>query len=226
MSSRSRSKRAVKISANRVSPKETSRARVVLLDGDAATRQRLARMLRKRGYEVECHPGPDEWVGAAGSGFPCCMLIEHPCNNGKCATDVVNGLRSKGWNFPVVFLAREWSLRTVVRAVKGGADGFLGKPVTERELAETIDEVLGGPERRPVNSRMAEEARRRVKTLTPRKREVVRWVAAGLLNKEIAEKLGLALVTVKVHRGRAVRKLGAGNPAALVRIASLAGLLH
>ena len=108
--------------------------------------------------------------------------------------------------------------------MRAGADGFLTKPFDPAELVEAVALALQRSRDRQQREFTAAEARAKVAALTPREREIVRLVVQGLLNKEIADQLDLALITVKVHRGRAIRKLGAGNPAELVHIAELAGI--
>jgi FixJ family two-component response regulator len=134
-------------------------------------------------------------------------------------------LRQRCWNIPTVFLTAHWDLGLVVSSMKAGADGFLTKPYDPSELIHAVS----GAFERSSHSRQAgnhlADLRGRVSSLSSRELEVVRLVASGMLNKEIADVLGLALVTVKVHRGRAMQKLGAGNAAELARWASLAGII-
>jgi FixJ family two-component response regulator len=109
--------------------------------------------------------------------------------------------------------------------MRAGADGFLTKPYDPGELLKEIASALDNARTlMRTNSKIA-DLRARAATLTPRERSIVLFVTEGLLNKEIASRLGLALVTVKVYRGRAMRKLGAGNPAQLAHLAAMAGLV-
>jgi len=116
-------------------------------------------------------------------------------------------------------------VQSVVDAMRAGADGFLTKPFDPAELINEVAHALQRARARHQGSSLVADARARAETLTPREREIVRLVVAGNLNKEIAHQLHLALVTVKVHRARAMRKMGAGNPAELAHIAALAGMI-
>jgi FixJ family two-component response regulator len=129
-----------------------------------------------------------------------------------------------GWDIPTVFLTAHWNVQSVVNAMRAGADGFLTKPFDPAQLLDEVSKALERARARQQDGEHATAARAKAALLTEREREVVKLVVRGLLNKEIADQLDLALVTVKVHRGRAMQKLGAGNPAELARIASLAGL--
>jgi FixJ family two-component response regulator len=114
----------------------------------------------------------------------------------------------------------------VVKAMRDGADDYLTKPFNPADLMVAIARTFERARSTQREADHATAARARCATLTPREREVVLLVVKGMLNKEIAAKLGLALVTVKVHRGNAMRKLTAGNPAELTRIVTLAGMVH
>ena len=108
--------------------------------------------------------------------------------------------------------------------MREGADGFLTKPYDPDELLKEISRALDHARSLAKDGGKRSALQTRAATLTPRERQVVDLVAQGLLNKEIADHLNLALITIKVHRGRAMRKLGAGNAAELGRIAAKAGI--
>ena len=110
--------------------------------------------------------------------------------------------------------------------MRNGADNYLTKPFNPDELLEAVFNALEHSRECILTGERAKRFRRLFSSLTAREREVVNLVVSGHLNKEIASKLSIALVTVKVHRGRAMRKLRAGNAAELAQIASLAGIGH
>lgn len=109
--------------------------------------------------------------------------------------------------------------------MRAGADAFLTKPFDPADLVNAVTHALDLSKTRCSEAALVADARARATSLTVRETQIVRLVVSGRINKEIADELNLAVVTVKVHRGRAMRKLGAGNPAALAQIAALAGLL-
>ncbi len=134
-------------------------------------------------------------------------------------------MQRRGWDVPTVFLTAHWNVQSVVDAMRAGADAFLTKPFDPAELVNAVTQALALARTRCAEAFLAADARARATSLTVRETQIVKLVVAGRINKEIADELNLAVVTVKVHRGRAMRKLGAGNPAALAQIAALAGIL-
>lgn len=197
---------------------------VVVLDDDPSMVSGLDRLLTSHGYKVRLHQNPDTFFGEGLPSVPACLLLDINLNHGKSGLDVHAELLRRGWHLPTIFLTGHWNVQEVVNAIRSGADGFLTKPFDPNELlaavAEALERAQGSQEQRLQGA----EAKARAATLTMREREVVCMVIAGKLNKEIASELSLALITVKVHRGRAMKKLGAGNAAELARIANLAGL--
>jgi FixJ family two-component response regulator len=156
---------------------------------------------------------------------PACLLLDNQLGEKVRGVDVHADLRQRGWEIPTVFITAHWDVRLVVEVMRAGADGFITKPYHPEELVDAVGQALRRSAQSVRISSHAQEARARAATLTSRERDVVTLVASGLLNKEIADRLGIALVTVKVHRGRAMVKLGARNPAELSLIASQAGLV-
>jgi FixJ family two-component response regulator len=204
---------------------EKDRRIVIVLDDDQAILASLDRLLTANGYHVRLHHEPDGFFLAGPPAAPCCLLLDNQLGNGRTGMDVHAELRQRCWDIPTVFLTAHWDVRLVVSTMKAGADGFLTKPYDPSEL---ILAVSGAFERSGNNRRAGHQLadlRGRVSSLSTRELEIVRLVASGMLNKEIADVLGIALVTVKVHRGRAMQKLGAGNAAELARLASLAGII-
>ena len=194
---------------------------VLVLDDDRFIRTGLERLLAAHGYKVRLHAQPDELFRDGMPQVPACLLLDNQLGEGITGVEVHEELLRRGWFIPTVFLTAHWNVQLVVNAIRAGADGFLTKPFDPTELVDAVALAL----KRSRSNRQAEfaaaEARARVASLTPRERDIVRLVVEGLLNKEIADQLDLALITVKVHRGRAMRKLVAGNPAEMVHIAEL-----
>lgn len=197
---------------------------VVVLDDDSSMVSGLNRLLTSHGYKVRLHQDPDAFFSEGQPSVPACLLLDINLNHGKSGIDVHAELLRRGWHLPTIFLTGHWNVQEVVNAIRSGADGFLTKPFDPSELLAAVAETLERAQTSQEQRLHAAEAKARATTLTTREREVVCMVIAGRLNKEIASELGLALITVKVHRGRAMKKLGAGNAADLARIANLAGL--
>jgi FixJ family two-component response regulator len=198
---------------------------VIVLDDDQTMLKALERLLTAQDLQVQTFEKAEDFFKWDIPEVPSCLLLDHHLGDGMTGVQVHAELQRRGWDIPTVFLTAHWNVQSVVRAMRAGADGFLTKPYDPEELLATVRDTLVRAKENRSSGKQAAEARAKAATLTQREREIVRLVVSGLLNKEIADKLGLALVTVKVHRGRVMHKLGAGNPAELVYIAGLGGLL-
>jgi FixJ family two-component response regulator len=196
----------------------------MVLDDDAAILGGLNRLLTLHGYQVCLYSAADEFFTAGMPELPACLILDNHLGDGMTGLEIHAEMQRIGWDIPTVFLTAHWNVQSVVNAMRAGADGFLTKPFDPAELLSEVAKALERARARHEDGGLATAARAKAALLTEREREVVSLVVRGLLNKEIADQLNLALVTVKVHRGRAMQKLGAGNPAELARIASLAGL--
>ena len=143
---------------------------------------------------------------------------------GMSGLDLQASLAKAKRELPMAFITGHGDIPTSVRAMKGGAVNFLPKPFSEREILTAIDEALERSTALDQARRMADSLRARYEALTPREREVLALVSAGVLNKIIADRLGVAEATIKVHRGRVMEKMGAVSLAELVRMSDLLGL--
>ena len=197
---------------------------VLVLDDDRFIRVGLERLLAAHGYKVRLHAEPDELFRNGMPQVPACLLLDNQLGEGMTGVEVHEELLRRGWFIPTVFLTAHWNVQLVVNAIRAGADGFLTKPFDPTELVDAVALALQRSRSNRQGEFAAAEARVRVASLTPRERDIVRLVVEGMLNKEIADQLDLALITVKVHRGRAMRKLAAGNPAEMVHIAELGAI--
>ena len=196
---------------------------VLVVDDDRAIRDSLESLLTSRGYGFRSHAEADDFFQAGLPSGPACLLLDHKLGKGVDGTQVYQKIRELGWDLPTIFLTAHWNVQLVVTAIRAGVDGFLAKPFDPEELIKSVNHALDQSLNMQRNRNEVLEARARMATLTSREQEIVGLVTNGFLNKEIADRLGLAVVTVKVHRGRAMKKLGAGNPAELAKIATLAG---
>lgn len=197
---------------------------VLVLDDEPSVLRGLERLLSMRGYRARLYQCPDELFADGMPAVPACLLLDNNLNNGKTGIQVHAEIVRMGWHLPTIFITGQWNVQEVVSAMRAGADGFLTKPYDPEELLRVVGEALQRSSHDGSHLQLEADAKRRAATLTAREREVVCHVISGKLNKEVAADLNLALITVKVHRGRAMKKLGAGNAVELARIANLAGL--
>jgi FixJ family two-component response regulator len=193
---------------------------VLVVDDDVGVRESMHGLLESVGVQVVAFASANDFLAAG----PSCLVtdIRMP---GRSGLDLLDELNRRNISLPTIFITGHGDVRTSVRAMKAGAVEFLSKPFRDQELLDAIQ--LAIERDRTLRSReIADEAlRKKFKGLTARERQVLVSVAHGLLNKQIAADLKLKEITVKVHRGQAMRKMGARSLAALVRMADRLGLL-
>ena len=200
------------------------RGAVWVLDEDSVSGVSMKKMLRSNGFDAEHFRHPDQIFGLAKPRGPVCLIADVHCNGGMCGIDVHQAVHAKGWHVSSLFLTASHDVPAAVAAMRAGAEGVLVKPCDTGELLKELKDIFVRARARYEVDSTAKRAKNLASGLTQREGQIVKLVVSGLLNKEIADELGLALVTVKVHRGRAMKKLGAGNAAELARIAALAGI--
>ena len=194
---------------------------VYLVDDDAGVLKALSRLLRAKGYEVKSYVSPQEFLEQHDPAVSGCAVLDVSMP-GLDGLELQQALTAGGSHRPIVFITGKGDVPTSVRAMKAGAIDFLTKPTKETDLLEAI---------RRAEERDAEARRRlselevvqaKLRTLTPREREVLVHVVAGRLNKQIAADLCTVEKTIKVHRSRMMGKLGLRMVADLVRMAERA----
>ena len=196
---------------------------VVIVDDDAAIRTAVGSLLRSVGYEVAFASSAVELLESDVLERASCLVLDIrlPIVSGL---DFQKKLSDLGTTTPIVFMTGHADVPMTVRAMKAGAVDFLAKPFRDQEM---LDAVAGAVERdraaRTARDSMA-DIRSRYATLSSRESEVLALATAGLLNKQIAAKLDLSEITVKIHRGRMMKKMDARSFAALVKMAEAMGI--
>ena len=197
---------------------------VVVVDDDPNVLSGLASFLETNGYRVRLHQNPEECLATGPPAGPACLLLDNQLQARMTGVQVHAEVIRQGWNLPTIFLTAHWSVQAVVTAIRAGADGYLTKPYEAGELLKTIVEALQRARKFHQENQQKAAILSRAATLTKREREIICLVLDGKLNKEIADEVDLALVTVKVYRARAMSKLGVVNAAELAHLAWVAGL--
>jgi FixJ family two-component response regulator len=190
---------------------------VFLVDDDPLVRESVADLLGSAGFAIRAYASAGEFIGSNRPDVPACLIldIELPDLSGL---DLQQQLARVGIEIPIIFITGHGDIPKSVRAMKAGAAEFLTKPFRGPDLILAVKQALArNSQLRVVQSEIG-ELRRRLQTLTPRERQVLELVAKGLLNKQIAGELGTTDMTVKVHRGRVMRKMRADSLADLVRM--------
>jgi FixJ family two-component response regulator len=196
---------------------KTDRPLVLIVDDDEEIRFALQELLQSVGIDACCFGSTLELLQADLPERPGCLILDVRMP-GASGLDLQQHLTSNGNTRPIIFLTGHGDIAMTVQAMKAGAVDFLTKPVRDQTL---LDAVMVGIEKdvaartaaRHVNQHVEHYAR-----LTPREREVMREVAKGRLNKQIAFDLGISEVTVKLHRGSVSRKMQATSVGQLIRI--------
>jgi RNA polymerase sigma factor (sigma-70 family) len=193
---------------------------IYIVDDDPDVRKGLIRLIKSVRMACLAFDSAQAFLEHPhGDGSGCVVLdVRMP---GLSGLDLQERMRARGLDIPIIFITGHASVSVSVRAMKGGAVNFIEKPFDEETLLDAIREAVKKSRRENVRRSEARDAQQRLARLTPRERDVFALVAAGRLNKQVADELGLSEKTVKVHRGRLVRKLGAQSVADLVRLAGL-----
>jgi len=197
---------------------------VFVVDDDASVRKSLTRVMTSAGYTVETFASARDFMARAPSADPCCVVLDVRMP-GLTGLDLQEALAGAGRPMPIVFITGHGDVSMSVRAMKAGAVDFLTKPFDLDSLLAAVRRALAKDLKDRSEEGRTAEVLARVRRLTPRETEVFALVVTGMLNKQIADALGIGEKTVKVHRARVMEKMQAGSVAELVRLADRAGVV-
>lgn len=203
---------------------EEPRPAVYVIDDDLSVRDGLDSLLRSVGYDTRGFASPRDFLLHPRSEGPACIVLDVRMPDAS-GLDFQDELARAGYQTPIIFLTGHGDVPMSVRAMKAGAVEFLLKPFREQDLLDAIRQALEMDRTRLRKHAATVDLQERFATLTPREREVMALVARGLLNKQVAGEIGLSEITVKVHRGQAMRKMRADSVADLIRMADSLGLI-
>ena len=195
---------------------------VFVVDDDVSVRESLESMIRVAGWQPRTFASAGEFLACPRVLTPSCLILDVtlPDFDGL----ELQNLIANRTEMPIIFITGHADVPMTVRAMKAGAIEFLTKPFRDQDLLDAVQLGLERDRARREQEAPIAELRRRFEKLTPREQEVMTFVTAGLMNKQIAGKIGVSEITVKVHRGNVMRKTGARSLAELVRMADLLGL--
>jgi FixJ family two-component response regulator len=198
---------------------------VYIIDDDESLREGLKRLFRSVGLRSEGFASASDFLKNKNSDVPSCIVLDvrMPGLNGL---EFQTKLGNANINIPVIFMTGHGDIPMTVRAMKAGAVEFLTKPFRDQDLLDAVQLGLERDRSRLESEKTATKIKASFKSLTAREQEIMGLVAAGFMNKQIAGKLGVSEITVKVHRGSAMRKMGARSLAELVRMAEALGVRY
>jgi FixJ family two-component response regulator len=196
---------------------------VMVVDDDAAVRAGLEHLLEAEGYAVRAFADAADFLVQPAPTVPSCLILDMhmPQLDGM---GVLQHMAARHLALPVIFLTGHGTIPLSVAAMKAGANEFLTKPVDPDALLAAVGEALASDARRIAQRRDADELARRHAQLTPREREVFGLAIGGLLNKQIADEMGISEIMAKVHKRNLMQKMQTRTLAELVRMAEKLGI--
>ena len=204
-------------------PPSQEQAIVVIIDDDEDLREGLAALFRSVGLQVKQFASAQEFLQAKLPDIPSCLVLDVRLP-GLSGLEFQTDLAKAKIPTPIVFMTGHGDIPMTVRAMKAGAVEFLTKPFRDQDMLDAVQVAI----ERDRTRRKDESANRQLKTsfdtLTAREQQIMSFVVAGLMNKQIAGEVELTEVTVKLHRGNVMRKMGAKSVAELVRMADTLGV--
>jgi two-component system, LuxR family, response regulator FixJ len=199
-------------------------ATVFIVDDDPAARDSVAALVRAQGMDVETYPSAEDFLAAYDPARFGVAVVDMRMA-GMTGVEMLETLRAKGINLPVIIITGFGDIPTAVRAMRGGAFTFLEKPCQEHELSVAIGKALDQSQHAQRQQVETEAIRQRREKLTPEEHRVMQAMVAGKPNKQIASELDIGLRTVELRRANVLKKMEADSLADLVRLALMIGEL-
>jgi FixJ family two-component response regulator len=201
----------------------TGEAVVFVVDDDTSMGEALRSLFRSVGLRVEVFGSAPEFLQSSLPNVASCLVLDIRLP-GVSGLDFQVELAEAGIHIPIIFMTGHGDIPMSVQAMKAGAVDFLTKPFRHQEMLHAVNRALAADRKRRVEEKTVSDLRVLFESLTPREREVLVLVTAGLVNKRIAAELGVSEITVKVHRSHVMRKMRTRSLAHLVRIADTLGI--
>ena len=196
---------------------------VLVVDDDPSLRESLSSLFRSVGMRAELYGSASELLRSKLPDGPSCLILDIRLPE-VSGLDIQAQLTEAGIRLPIIFMTGHGDIPMSVRAMKAGAVDFLAKPFRDQDMLDAVNGALDRDKQRRESDRALSELQTLLRTLTAREREVMAYVATGLMNKQIAGEMELSEITVKIHRGRLMKKMGARTLADLVKMAGALGI--
>jgi FixJ family two-component response regulator len=196
---------------------------VFIVEDDLSMRRALSNLFQSVGLEVEVFGSASEMLQTKLPDVASCLVLDVRLP-GLSGLDFQTELAKANIHIPIIFMTGHGDIPMTVRAMKGGAVDFLAKPFRDQDMLDAVVMAIERDRNRREADKIVASLQSLLDTLTPREREILALVSSGLLNKQIAAELGLAEITVKIHRGHIMKKMGARSLADLLRKAETLGI--
>ena len=193
---------------------------VFVIDDDASLRNALTNLFRSVGLRAEVFASAPELLQSKLPDVPSCLVLDVRLP-GLSGLDFQAELSKANIHIPIIFMTGHGDIPMTVRAMKAGAVDFLTKPFRDQDMLDAVAAAIERDRERRKEEKVLSELRSRFASLTPREQQLLALVTSGLMNKQIAAEIGLAEITVKIHRGSIMKKMSAKSLADLVRMAEL-----
>jgi FixJ family two-component response regulator len=207
-------------------PREPINAReplVFIVEDDESMRRALSNLFQSVGLEAEVFGSAAEMLRSKLPDVASCLVLDIRLP-GLSGLDFQAELAKENIHIPIIFITGHGDIPMTVRAMKGGAIDFLTKPFRDQDMLDAVMVAIERDRKRREAAKIVANLQTHFETLTPREREILALVSSGLMNKQIAAELGLAEITVKIHRGHIMKKMDAKSLADLLRKAETLGI--
>jgi FixJ family two-component response regulator len=204
-------------------PQPEPQSVVFVVDDDASIRDAMQRLFQSVGLQAEVFDSAAEFLRSKLADVPCCLVLDVRLP-GLSGLDFQTELAKADIQVPIVFMTGHGDIPMTVKAMKAGAIEFLSKPFRDQDMLDAVRLGLERDRVRRAGEKAIADLRGKFASLSPREQEVMGFVTAGLMNKQIAGEMQLAEITVKLHRGSMMRKMEAKSLADLVRMADIVGI--
>lgn len=196
---------------------------VFVVEDDPSMRAALTNLFRSVDLRVEAFGSAGEFLQTRPPDVASCLILDIRLP-GLSGLDFQSELAQANIRIPIIFVTGHGDIPMTVRAMKAGAVDFLSKPFRDQDILDAVSTAIEHDRKTRKDRKILADIQSRFETLTPREREVMTLVAAGLMNKQVAAEIGLAQITVKIHRGRIMKKMDARSLAELVRMSEALGI--
>jgi FixJ family two-component response regulator len=196
---------------------------VFVIDDDVSMRRALTNLFQSVGLGVEVFGSAPEMLQSKLPDVASCLVLDIRLP-GLSGLDFQTELAKANIHLPIIFMTGHGDIPMTVRAMKGGAVDFLTKPFRDQDMLDAVVTAIERDRKRREVEKVVANLQALFETLTPREREILALVASGLMNKQTAAEIGLAEITVKIHRGHIMKKMGARSLADLIRMAERLGI--